>query len=1320
MKFKAILFFCFITFNLQAVVPVFSYYGLKHGLDVASVKSIIEDQQGFIWVGTRTGIFRFDGLLFKKIDTSSVSDHIDVQSLFVDRKNNLWIGTKKNGLLLYSSNLLSQLASNEAGINSINEIIQGPNDKLWLATNKGLFNISDDAAQTKMMIRPELTSLTQLQNKRISAIASIDSDRLVITHADIFYILDFKQDLMEKISINKNITIHDLHIDTNKNLWLATSKQLLRYDLTSKKEMSVPLLADANRILSIDQYQDDIWVATIDGGTYQIDINTLITHQYTYQKEFQHSLSEKHIMTLYISKGGFLWLGGFSKGLNSLNLNSLKFGFETDVVGSINCAKSSEIYSLEVDSMANIWLGSSYGLIKYNPKQGDCEIINTNVTETNNNYTVYSTRFDGDFIWVSGSMGLLKYNRISGEVVNMSNDLDTPVVYFSHKLADNKLLVGTGSGLFEYDLNSHVYDLLDYPKEKYKNITYKEFAINLQGEIVLPTSKGILYLNNQGQLNEFEGGNKLFTNIDVIDVKINAKNEMFISVKNQGLYHLDSENKIIQHYSTEQLLSPSTSVHQIIVDEASNTVWLASDRGIIYIDLITKESHLFSGVSDENYLFLTQSSYTGTNGKIYFSGDSGYVGFYPEEIKLRHIDSPVIINELYLMNDPIRVASVTASGFILKDKIENSQHLDFSYKDKIIGFEFIKLNYHNPTAVKYKYKLEPVSTAWMKMLPGDRSLTFTNLKAGQYKLLLKATDINGEWDLGSTSLSFNVKAPPWLTLWAFMSYILTLILFVFLYIHKKTQTQKKVNKYLNTQVEEQTKHIQKQKQTVEDLMARKNEIFSNVSHEFRTPITLILGPVEELKKGEQDAAKKEYFEMISRNAKRLLNLVNQMLKLSQIAEMQNHAKEIVNVAAQLNLITEPFVYLANKNNIELIIETFADVEVRVTEDTFETTIGNFLSNAIKYTADNGQVVIGTHVNANRVEIYVKDSGCGISAEEQKNVFKRFNRLSQHVSIQGVGIGLALVQEVADLNDAKLLLESEVAKGSKFSISFAIHNEIIDVSAQLPFSEITADMHQLINDNATKGLNETVLIIEDNDDMRKYINNVLSKQFNCILAVDGADGIGKALKHIPDIIICDVMMPNMNGFQVCRRLRSEMMTSHIPLVLLTALDNKSSRIKGWRENIDMYLNKPFDATELVLQLRNILNIRNIIAQSNETGKSNKLHLGLSEIDQKFIEKLKSIVEAEYANPLLNLEKIASLMFVSDRQLQRKTKALINKSPMDFIREIRLKNAAQILKDGYRISIASDKCGFSSVSYFSQSFKKHYGLSPKEYQTLNKKT
>jgi len=249
--------------------------------------------------------------------------------------------------------------------------------------------------------------------------------------------------------------------------------------------------------------------------------------------------------------------------------------------------------------------------------------------------------------------------------------------------------------------------------------------------------------------------------------------------------------------------------------------------------------------------------------------------------------------------------------------------------------------------------------------------------------------------------------------------------------------------------------------------------------------------------------------------------------------------------------------------------------------------------------------------------------------------------------------------------------------------------------------------------------ETVLIIEDNEDMLAYIKNVLTDNFECLIASSGKQGIAMAIKQVPDIIICDVMMPEMDGFNVCRRLRGEMITSHIPLVLLTALDEKSSRIKGWRENIDMYLNKPFDAEELNLQLRNILNIRNILNDSNQKSTSNKSHSNLAEIDQKFIQKLKLALETEYMKADLSLKDMAGMMYVNERQLQRKVNALLNMTPLEFLREYRLLKAAESLKNGYQISVTSDTCGFNSIPYFSQLFKKQYGMTPKQYQNLEHK-
>ncbi len=654
----------------------------------------------------------------------------------------------------------------------------------------------------------------------------------------------------------------------------------------------------------------------------------------------------------------------------------------------------------------------------------------------------------------------------------------------------------------------------------------------------------------------------------------------------------------------------------------------------------------------------------------------------------------------------------TGSGFQLTKPVETTEQLTFSHRDKTIGFGFTQLNYNSPKETEFSYRLGPDSSEWINLPNYQRRITLNSLKSGNYQLDIKSRYFTGE---SLKSLSFTVKAPPWLSWWAFVCYFLLAMALIFIYIKKKIASEKKINAYLNQQVQQQTQHITEQKKTVEGLMARKNEIFSNVSHEFRTPITLILGPIEELQRVEKEANKKESFEMISRNAKRLLNLVNQMLKLAQVNETDTTQKQLVDLSSRLNMIIEPFVYLTKKSEIDFAIESIEEVKLSLTEDALETIVTNFLSNAIKYTPKGGKVIIGTVRNTNDVTIYVKDNGCGISAEDQALVFKRFNRLYQSDS-PGTGIGLALVKELADLNQAELTLVSNLGQGSEFSITFPV-----DVSLQIdniisPSPDLTTveDMdEQLVTDK------QTVLIIDDNDDMRQYIKQVLSKHFNCLLAIDGLDGIASALKYVPDIIVCDVMMPKVDGFHVCRKLRNENITSHIPLVLLTAIDEKSSRIKGWRENIDRYMNKPFDAQELVLQLKNILNTRQLLQKTLlQTGDSRSTNITyLSENDQQFIDKLKKLIEQGYADPLFNLQKMASLMFVSDRQLQRKTKALINEAPMDLVRAIRLTKSTELLIKGHQTSYVSDVCGFSSVSYFSRSFKKNYGMTPKAYQKLN---
>ncbi|WP_395373899.1 ATP-binding protein [Marinicella sp. W31] len=1291
-----------------AQVAVFDHYDSRSGLSNESITAITESHDGFIWIGTTSGVFLFDGVLFQRIDVSDIADQIHVKSLLVDQDDGLWIGTKNNGLLFYENNSLTEISLNGESISSVNEIIQNPDRKIWVGTNKGLFVIEHNST-----LKTHPVSIDQFNKKRITAIEHLGDSKFAVAVEGGFYLMDLFDDSFAFIPLEKSrqLHIHDLYFDMGHKLWIATSEKLLRFDTKFQKFIQVPNLEKASRILSIVGNGNDIWVATIEGGIFKVNTDDLSTSQYTYQSEFEHSLPEKNIMSLFLSKNGFLWVGGFSKGLSVLDLSLLAFGFETNIEGSISCLKNSKIKSIERDTASDYWLGSNYGLIKYN--QNICKVVNLGGLFSDNEYTVYSTRQDGDLIWISSSLGLVRYHKTTGQVSNFNENHAT---FFSYELTQDKLLVGTAAGLFEFLKAEQRFVAFAVPKQKHEKISYKEYAVNNNGEIYLPTSQGLLYINQENMLNEFEGVNHLFTDKEVINVQFNQKGELFISVKNHGLYHLSDNQDLIKHYFDPGVFSGPNLIEHILIDETTDSVWLSSTQGLIRLDASSQNYHLFSGTPDSNYLSLLDTSFKDNQGKLYFGGRSGFVGFIPKDIKIYERNTRVILKNLHLMNDVVHVNKTTEDGFTLNQPISRAEHLDFSYKDKVIKFDFAALNFNNPRSVKYKYKLEPTSSNWMELQNGNRQLIFSDLKAGAYNLNLKSTNSDGLWSKATTQLSFNIHPPPWFSWQAYVFYLFSLLFSVFMYFRKKVKKQEKINAYLHTQVEAKTRSVIEQKRIVEDLMNRKNEIFSNVSHEFRTPLTLILGPIEELKKSEKDPKKVEAFEMVTRNSNRLLRLVNQMLKLAHITEETIHKKEVVNVSSRIKMIVEPYSHMAVKKKVKLSIENTVDAHVFVTEDALESTLGNFLSNAIKYTAPSGEVMVGAHLNSDSVEIYVRDTGCGISKIERKHLFKRFSRLPHHKSIPGVGIGLALVKEMALLNNATIQHNSEVGKGSYFSVTFPLYFE--NTTEPEPSKQLVSESHKPCI-NKSRQDKETVLIIEDNDDMLSYIKNVLIDNFDCLVASTGRQGIAMAIKQVPDIIICDVMMPEMDGFSVCRRLRSEMITSHIPLILLTALDEKASRIKGWRENIDMYLNKPFDAEELNLQVRNILNIRNILTHSNQQNVSEKTYSNFTEKDQKFIQKLKLVFEEKYMNPSFNLQDMAAMMFVNQRQLQRKVNALLNMTPLEFLREFRLLKAAESLKNGYQISITSDTCGFNSIPYFSQLFKKQYGMTPKQYQKLEHK-
>ncbi len=618
--------------------------------------------------------------------------------------------------------------------------------------------------------------------------------------------------------------------------------------------------------------------------------------------------------------------------------------------------------------------------------------------------------------------------------------------------------------------------------------------------------------------------------------------------------------------------------------------------------------------------------------------------------------------------------------------------------------------------------MEGFDPDWTEVDASNRHVTYTNLPSGRYTFRVRAANKDGVWSEDEATLSIRVYPPPWFSPWAIAGYVLAFIVMTLLYVHIRTRNAEQRAAELKQEVKLRTTEVAEQRDTIEALLTRKNQMFANVSHEFRTPLTLILGPLEKLVNAPENPKQKSVHKMILRNARRLLLLVDQLLKMARLDRNDPQQAVSQNVATIIRFVVSSFQSMADDKHIRLSLDAGGECHASVAPDTIETIAGNLLSNAIKYTPTGGEVEVSYRSVDSMIEIAVTDTGPGLSEKELSMIFERFVRLEQHSNEIGSGIGLALVKEMAESQGGEISASSETGRGSRFSVRLpAAEAAADDVEIDSDTVEQLSEINQLQPKVAPplapprSEHRATVLIIEDNPDMQAFIHEALKDSYHCLLAGNGQDGVATALKEIPDVIVSDVMMPGMDGFQVSRVIRSDDRTSHIPIILLTARGDKDSRMQGWKEQVDEYLTKPFDAEELQQRIRNILSIRDILRrQAGQQLSQGEVPTQLNKRDQAFVSKIRKAIEDNFHNPLFGRAELASKLAVSERQLQRKLKALIDDNPSELLREYRLVKAAEFLTDGKQVSIVADECGFSSPSHFSQSFKARYGLSPKQYQ------
>jgi signal transduction histidine kinase/ligand-binding sensor domain-containing protein/CheY-like chemotaxis protein len=1293
---------------------------IKDGLPSNVVKDIVQDNQGFIWFATQDGLSKYDGYNLESIKLDLSDQFSDVTSLLVTAEDSIWIGTNNKGLFLnkYGNVIPVSLnqSSNPKSI-KIRSITQGIDDRIWVGTSAGLFRIDVDTNK--------VIEIDDFIDENIVSISAINNQALMIATIDRIYQYNYKtkQEIQIRTETpNKNRVVYT---DQNHNIWLGKDLGLFKFNYECNCFSLFDEKFKNTKIHSLVANQNHLWIGSLYDGLYNYSFQTKTIQHYQYNERNRNGkLSDTNIVSLFIDRNESLWIGTFRGGINYFNLSSLNFGLINYDSKLMHCAISMVTYDLYEQNKV-LWVATEKGLLKLNYETDSCELfqLNKNIHDSFRSILIDSK----DRFWVAASKMLYKFNPSNGTFIATNTQSLASSIFFIIEYESNRLLLGSVNGLYAYDISEDSITKITSIDSKDTNIAFNNYAINHLGQYIFASNNGLFELTNDFKLKQLIYDSDIQKHSLITSVFADEYGGIWFGADSKHLLYLTADGVIENR--TNLFINEDIQIQDIISNDKE--LWISSNKGIFRFHQESQQSTKYDindGLQDDEFLF--SSNFKSPSGKIYFGGKSGFNAFFPSQIPEKTQPPNSVISQIQLNGQQLNVGDRTHAGFLLEKNINDLDTIIFNYKDNKINIEFSSLDYSDTTQNKYAYRLLGFNDNWELTSATNRHATYTNLKPGKYTFELKSANKYGQWSSDIKSLSLNILPAPWFSIWAYILYFVMTILSVWGFVHYKAISAEKKAKKLEAIIVSRTNELNSQKKKVESLLQQKNEIFANVTHEFKTPLTLITGPLEQLAQEIDRPKHIQMIQMVQRNAQRLMLMVSQILKLSEVELNKNSARESQAVQPILTMLFEAFNPIAESKGINLFIDNNVDVNIYATPECLEIVIGNLVSNALKFTTIGGEIKIVSQLEDNHICISIKDTGTGIDKQDLDKIFTRFVRLEAHKNIQGTGIGLSVVKEITIANGGSILVNSEWGEGSTFKLTFPIttidseferSNLIVQQIAQNTQAELKSEYRN--NNLALKSSKSkiTILIIEDNIDMQAHIDNVLSQRFKCLFASRGKTGIALALKQVPDIIISDVMMPGLDGYKVTRILRNDSRTSHIPIVLLTALNTKESRIKGWRENIDIYIAKPFDAIELNAQLDNILIIRKILQQQtnkliNTNGSLSSLNL--SEQDLKFIEKLKEVISKNYTNNHFQKADLASKMAISERLLHRKVTALIDENPLNMLRNYRLQKAALSLKKGYQVSQVSDECGFNSVPYFCRCFRENYGISPKKYQMMHK--
>lgn len=1360
-------------------------------LSTGKIKEIHQDSHGYIWVRTYGDMMHcydpqtenFIALFENKHDQG-----IKHNLFYEDKEQNIWLGSADDGCVMLNINNnhvkttpYSTHSEQKLSSNTVNDIYQDRKLKVWIATknginliqkgqtiaiksdnrnylkihelNKNIFFVTADGKIVKYTDLNKLSIIAALpQGITVNQTASFkDSGIILTTNNNGVFIFNSNNGTIERsdkytgefiggtasLQTDKagNVWLHNM----SGNVWLFSPKQTTATKLCLMPPANMKLI-DEERYQFLPDNHNNIWITTYGNGLFCYNYQKGITAHYTYQKD-DKSINSNYLLSIAIDKENNLWIGTESMGIDKLSYNErnsqIHYPDPESVIRNGNTVKA----FLE-DRKGNIWVSTKSGsLFCYSP---DFKAKKTVISNGPNVYNMYEdkagtiwlgTRRNGLYMLPEGSLSKSKNFTNNGTPGCLSNNTVFSVI------KDNKgrLWAATFGGGVCVNTSPETSDKFKTFFNDDQWIRFTRYVLQARnGDIWVATTSGVLRFNPDALLRnpkayryynfDVESQNCL-SNPEVRQIYQDKKGSIWLATAAGGLNRFIGENNkgngVFVAYPNKQGLAANNIV--AIQEDKSGNIWISTENGL---HKLNSKSRLFKyyKLSDDfsSNIFSETACTTLRNGMMLWGSLNGFYTLNPDNIDIQtRKNNHVTLTGFSIYDQDAKIGTENAP---LNRSVSFSDKITLHSTDKVFHIEFSNLDFKDPKENQFVYMLDNYEKRW-NLSGALNSATYRNVPPGKYTFMIRSLDTDGSWSNETTSLEIEILPPFWQSNLAIFIYLLILTALGYV-------AYKLIIKFyrLNNAVK-----VERQ------LTDYKLRFFTNISHEFRTPLTLIKGSVDSLVdiKNKMSEPLQHTVNDLEKNTAHLLRLIDQLM---EFRKLQNNKQKLnlqkTDAISFLKDIYNSFTNVASKSNIEYnFINSSENIELYLDRNKVDKIVFNLLSNAFKFTPRGGKISLITEINSgnNSLKIAVADNGIGIPKEKQDMLFSRFMQIN--FSSNGTGVGLSLVNEFTLLHKGKVGFHDNEGGGSVFSVELPLNSDIYStedfVTEEIvvtnknnkevykinEFIEMENGADELLNllPNAPRlGEKYKILVIDDNDDIRDFLLNKLSPYYDVITAEDGEIGIQKSMNDDPDLIICDVMMPGMNGFELTKKLKDDFATCHIPVILLTAYVSDSHNTEGIQAGADAYISKPFSMPHLLIQVNKLIEKRELLHKhyaSNESTdmlKTEDPPIELPDRDEHFLKLVEELLEKHLTNPEFSVDEFAQLTNTGRTLFFKKIKYLTGYSPNEFIRYRRMTKAAELLRTyKYNVSEVSYMVGINDPFYFSKCFKAQFGCSPSKF-------